>query len=99
MGPYIEVNRRTVQKEHGRACGIAGIHNYTIHDHRHTAAVHLARAGLPLQLLQKQLGHATISQTMRYADFHPQYSDLGAYFEKVEESLGLRRNTTLHTTP
>ncbi|MHC4710448.1 MAG: tyrosine-type recombinase/integrase [Planctomycetota bacterium] len=89
--------RRTVQKEHQRASKIAGIHDYTIHDHRHTAAVHLARAGLPIQLLQKQLGHATIAQTMRYADFHPQYSDLGSYFETVEETFGLAQ--TPHFSP
>jgi len=91
------IPRRTVQKEHRRACKIAGIHDYTIHDHRHTAAVHLARVGLPLQLLQRQLGHATISQTMRYADFHPRYSDVGAYFAKVEESFGL--GETPHFSP
>jgi hypothetical protein len=26
---------------------------------------------------------------MRYADFHPQYSDLAGYFANVEESFGL----------
>jgi integrase len=83
------IPRRTVQKEHGRACEIAGIHDYTIHDHRHTAAVHLARAGMPLHLLQQQLGHTRIEMTMRYAQFHPQYSDVGTYFDKVEESFGL----------
>ena len=83
------IPRRTVQKEHRRACKIAGIHDYTIHDHRHTAAVHLARAGMPLHLLQQQLGHTRIEMTMRYAQFHPQYSDVGTYFDKVEESFGL----------
>ena len=67
------VPRRTTQKEHTRACKLAGIHGYTIHDHRHTAAVHLARAGMPLNLLMRQLGHSTIKMTMRYAAFHPDY--------------------------
>ena len=35
--------RRTVQAEHNRACDLVGIPEYTIHDHRHTAAVALAR--------------------------------------------------------
>lgn len=81
--------RRTIQKEHARACQLVGIHGYTIHDHRHTAAVSLARAGLPLNLLQQQLGHATIAQTMKYARFHPDYSDVKGYFERVGETLGL----------
>jgi integrase len=81
--------RRTVQAEHRRACRIAGISDYTLHDHRHTAAVHWAKAGTPLQLIQRQLGHANISQTMQYADFHPDYSDYGTYFSRVACNLGL----------
>jgi integrase len=87
--PLFEIPRRTVQKEHNRACGIVGIHGYTIHDHRHTAAVHLARAGMPLHLLQQQLGHKNIDQTMRYARFHPDYGDMEEYFERVGRELGL----------
>jgi integrase len=87
------IPRRTVQKEHHRACRAAGIHDYRVHDHRHTAAVHLARAGMPLHLLQKQLGHALIEMTMRYSDFHPEYGDVGLYFNRVAEELGLQGNT------
>lgn len=65
------IPRRTVQKEHRRACELVGIHDYTIHDHRYTAAVHLARARTPLRLIQQLLGHARIEQTMRYARFRP----------------------------
>ena len=83
------IKRRTIQKEHERACRIAGIPDYTIHDHRHTTAVHLARAGMPLNLLQQQLGHARIDMTMRYARFHPEYSDVGGYFEKAGKHLRL----------
>lgn len=84
------IDRRTVQAEHNRACEIAGIAEYTIHDHRHSAAVHLARAGIPLNLLQQQLGHKHIDMTMKYSRFHPDYSDVAAYFERVGERLGLR---------
>jgi len=68
---------------------VEGNPNYTIHDHRHTAAVHLARAGMPLNQLQRQLGHSTIEQTMRYAAFHPDYTDVAPYFDRVAERLGL----------
>ena len=83
------IDRRTVQAEHKRACGLVGIHHHTIHDHRHTAAVHLARAGMPLHLLQQQLGHKHIEMTMKYARFHPDYSDVAGYFDAVGEKLGL----------
>jgi integrase len=75
--------RRTVQKWHGRAVRNAGLQHYTIHDHRHTAAVSLARSGMPLPLLQRQLGHKDIQQTMQYAEFHPQYGDMGMYMDQV----------------
>ncbi|NNK47932.1 MAG: site-specific integrase [Gemmatimonadetes bacterium] len=88
--PLFSVPRRTVQKEHHRACTAAGIYDYRVHDHRHTAAVHLARAGMPLHLLQRQLGHAEIEMTMRYAQFHPEYGDMATYFNRVAEGLGLQ---------
>lgn len=83
--------RRTVQREHARACKLAGIGGYTIHDHRHTAAVALARAGMPIPLLQAQLGHKRIETTMTYAAFNPEYSDVGRYFERVAETFGLAK--------
>lgn len=83
------IGRRIVQREHVRACDEADIVDYTIHDHRHTAAVHLARAGLPLHLLQQQLGHKHVDVTMKYARFHPDYSDVGPYFDRAAERLGV----------
>ena len=80
--PIFTIRRRSVQAEHQRACRLAGIHDYRIHDHRHTAAVALARAGMPLHILQGQLGHKNIAMTMRYAQFHPDYPDVGAYFDR-----------------
>ena len=93
------IGRRIVQREHDRACLIAGIHEYTLHDHRHTAAVHLARAGIPLQLLQQQLGHKHIEMTMKYARFHPDYSDVAGYFDLVGEHLGLGTGNKPGNTP
>lgn len=84
------IKRRSVQAEHNRACELVGIHDYTIHDHRHTAAVHLARAGMPLHLLQQQLGHKNIDMTMKYSRFHPDYSDVAGYFDRVGDRLGPR---------
>jgi integrase len=79
----------TCYDEHKRACKLAGIVNYTIHDHRHTASVALARSGMPLHMLAEQLGHTTIQMTMRYAKFNPDYGDVSPYFHRVAESFGL----------
>jgi hypothetical protein len=54
---------------------------------------------MPLHLLQQQLGHANISQTMRYAQFHLSYSDVADYFDRVSESLGLQSKPTFSQAP
>lgn len=96
--PIFQIPRRTVQAEHNRACEIVGITGYRLHDHRHTAAVALARAGMPIPTLQKQLGHKTIQQTMKYAAFHPDYHDVGRFFDAVEARFGLSEGTDQGTT-
>jgi integrase len=93
------IKRRTVQGEHRRACRIAGISDYRIHDHRHTCAIHLCKAGIPLNLLQQQLGHKHITMTMKYARFHPAYADVGGYFDAAGQALGLGSGNTLGNTP
>jgi len=104
------IPRRTIQKHHRRTCERLGIRpnldgkeqasgrntGYTIHDHRHTAAVHLAKNGMPLQQIKEQLGHGTIEQTMIYARFHPDYTDLAPYFDQVADQLDLE-NVVLPT--
>ena len=66
---------------------MVGIPDFTIHDLRHHFAVTMARVGLPLHLLQKQLGHRHIDVTMKYAAHHPAYGDVAAYFTAVGEKL------------
>lgn len=80
--------RRDVQTGHARACEAAKVEDYRIHDHRHTYAVSMARAGMPLGTLKEQLGHKTIAMTMKYASFHPDYHDTEEYFGKVADHYG-----------
>lgn len=54
---------------------------------------------MPLDLLQKQLGHTTIQMTMRYATCHPDYNDVGKYFDRVGERFGLVAGNILGNTP
>ncbi len=53
-------------------CEAAGIQGATPHDARHTFAVHAAQAGVPIVRLQKLLGHATATMTMRYMQHAPE---------------------------
>lgn len=68
-----------------KVCLRAGLHNggekprpnATIHDLRHTFGVAAAQAGVPIERLQKLLGHTTAHMTMRYMKHAPE-----AYFKE-----------------
>lgn len=44
---------------------------------------------MPIPILQRQLGHKNIAMTMKYAVFHPDYSDAQLYFDRVATRFGL----------
>jgi site-specific recombinase XerD len=44
------------------------IGNWHLHRFRHTCATNWLRAGMPLEKVQKLLGHATLEQTLAYAE-------------------------------
>ena len=52
-------------------CVHAGIEGATVHDLRHTFAVHAVKSGMPLPELQRRLGHSRMRETWRYASFVP----------------------------
>lgn len=60
------------QKVFGKGCETAELHDVRVHDLRHTFGVHWIQAGLPLPRLQKILGHATPTMTLRYARHAPE---------------------------
>ena len=51
---------------------VAGIAGATPHDARHTFAVHAAQAVIPIVPLQKLLGHADPTMTLRYMKHTPE---------------------------
>ena len=51
--------------------------NHRLHDARHTNATALYEATNSLRLVQKQLGHSSITTTQVYADISPEQSITG----------------------
>lgn len=70
----------------GWACGL----DVTVHELRHTCATSMLRAGMPLPLVARQLGHSQLRSSERY--LHLDDSDLRAAYESaspVTRSLNL----------
>lgn len=64
-------------------CEQAAIDAATVHDLRHSFAVHAVKSGMPLPELQLRLGHSRMQETWRYASFSPPASS-----EHVRLALG-----------
>ena len=64
----------TAQKAFGRSKRKAGIEKIGgIHALRHAYATHLLAGGLPVQQLQRLMGHRNIQSTLRYVHWIPDY--------------------------
>lgn len=78
----------TARKAWKRVCKPAEIYGATIHDARHTYAVHAVQDEIPEARLQKLLGHAHAGTTRRYA-MHAPEQFLEADAERVARHMGL----------
>lgn len=77
----------TARKAWNRVCDAAQIFGATMHDARHTFAVHAVQDGIPEARLQKLLGHSHPGTTRRYAMHSPeQFLDADA--ERVVRHMG-----------
>lgn len=56
-----------LRKRFEAAVRLAGISDFRFHDLRHTFATYLVARGVPVQTIQRALGHTQIATTMRYA--------------------------------
>jgi integrase len=63
------------------ALALAGVEPARLHDLRHSCASWLVQDGVPLAMVQRIMGHSTITTTMRYAHFAP------GQFEQVLATL------------
>jgi integrase/recombinase XerD len=57
---------RKLSARHGKKAGLNK--RCHMHSHRHSGAVMLAEAGVPINVIRRQLGHSSLSVTQRYID-------------------------------
>ena len=79
-----------LRKPFEKACLIAGIENFHIHDLRHTFASLAVSSGADLYVVQRLLGHQDIAMTQRYA--HLGAADLKRGTEGVSEMFDRAAN-------
>jgi integrase len=83
-----DTNYQAARKAWQRICEAAEIHGATMHDARHTFAVHAVQDGIPEARLQKLLGHSHAGTTRRYAMHAPeQFLDDDA--DRVARHMGI----------
>ena len=64
---FIQYHPDTVSKKFHAIAKAAGV-NARLHDLRHSCATYLLKNGVPMEVVQKILGHANISTTKIYAE-------------------------------
>jgi integrase/recombinase XerD len=67
---------------------------FPLHSLRRSCATNLARAGLPVQMIQRLLGHSSIETTMIYV--RVSHVELADWFERSEHDRNLRRSVNRH---
>lgn len=72
-GGLFSYNR--IRDGYWRIVRAAGVTEISFHGLRHTFASHAVMAGVPLEVVQKWLGHSDIRQTMRYAHLAADHAD------------------------
>lgn len=81
--PLPDSSIQTVLKKALRQAGI--IKNVSVHNLRHSYATHLLEAGIDIRIIQKYLGHKSISATMIYTHLTPIISE--NVHEKVDRLM------------
>ena len=71
----------------------AGVKSLTFHGLRHTFASHAVMSGVPIEVLQKWLGHKDIRMTIdRYAHLSQHFTD--EWIEKMNGAIEIPSGTT-----
>ncbi|MDZ7763772.1 MAG: tyrosine-type recombinase/integrase [Melioribacteraceae bacterium] len=85
-GMKLNQSRRLFEcKKIGKSAGIKG--RVFLHKFRHTFATHLIKRRVPIEVIQKLLGHATIHQSMVY--LHIRSEDLHTDVARLNDLANL----------
>ncbi|WHH59192.1 tyrosine-type recombinase/integrase [Petroclostridium sp. X23] len=81
------LSKKAIQDAVKKAGKSAGI-NKNVHPHifRHTRAMHLLKQGVPLETIQRLLGHSSIATTQVYA--HSSLEDLQGQIDEIDKKVG-----------
>jgi len=72
---------------HRERCRVLGFEGYRFHDSRHHWAVEQLRAGVPVELVSRQLGHRDAVMALKvYGRFAPRAQEWDYWREKVRDS-------------
>ena len=70
------VTRWHAAEAHRERCRVLGLTDYRLHDARHHWAVRMVRAGMPLELVARQLGHRDVVMVAKvYGRFTPNHEE------------------------
>lgn len=87
--------RSDIESTHARAAKAIQRPELTLKDLRHVAAIAWVKAGVHIRLVQRWLGHGTLTQTMKYTDYEPDAEAANEMAERAAETL----NKTVGVTP
>lgn len=76
--PKGRMTDRSISRLIREACDSAGFTKLTCHSFRHACAIEMSRNGVPLRIIQEQLGHSDINITQRY---------IGVSMDDLEEAV------------
>jgi integrase len=84
--------RVTIRTAFAKACKVANVHNFHLHDCRHTAITRMIRAGLPPVEVMRISGHTTLSCLYRYSNLdsdavHRAAAALDAYHAEASKPV------------
>lgn len=69
-------NRWAAQQQHDIACKLRNVADYTMRDARDSWAVRMARAGVPIEQISKQLGHKDAVMALKvYGVYAPTHEE------------------------
>lgn len=94
-GRYV-FSRRNKRRYFDKGLELAGIDDFSWHDLRHTHATWLGQAGAPLEVIQRSVGHASVTTTERYR--HVADPELLAALQKLP-SIGTITPKIVHLKP